>query len=217
MMAFFAMSANAQLPSDSIGKTIDFGSFYTDSSKEKSSLRWRVVSCTKSECLLTTDYIVIIGPYHSVEKDVTWKDSDIRYWLNHSFYNKSFSQKEKEMIVLYDVKAEDNPIHHTSAGEDTKDKVFILSAAQANLLNEDHRKVMATAYASEKAGRTYSNLYDVWWLRNPGLRSVHAMVVGGGNTPSGFIRPNGLLVNVEFVGVRPAIVIKNEPLSQTDN
>lgn len=73
---------------------------------------------------------------------------------------------------------------------------------------------MATNYANIKAGRSYSNLYDVWWLRNPGLKSVHAMVVGGGNTPSSFIRPNGLLVNVEFVGVRPAIYIKNTDIKK---
>jgi hypothetical protein len=40
------------------------------------------------------------------------------------------------------------------------------------------------------------------------------MVVGGGNTPSSFIRPNGLLVNVEFVGVRPAIYIKNTDIKK---
>lgn len=212
IFALTSMSVQAQdtiKPSDYIGKTVAFGSYYTDSDKEKSPLIWRVIDCNDNECLLTTDYVVIIGQYHSVEKPMTWKDSDLRYWLNNSFYKSSFNKEEQKYIVRHEIEAQFNPVHDTDPGENTFDNVFILSASEAELLSNEHRKVMATNYANIKAGRSYSNLYDVWWLRNPGLKSVHAMVVGGGNTPSSFIRPNGLLVNVEFVGVRPAIYIKN--------
>lgn len=217
IFALTSMSVQAQdtiKPSDYIGKTVAFGSYYTDSDKEKSSLIWRVIDCNDNECLLTTDYVVIIGQYHSVEKPMTWKDSDLRYWLNNSFYKSSFNKEEQKYIVRHEIEAQFNPVHDTDPGENTFDNVFILSASEAELLSNEHRKVMATNYANIKAGRSYSNLYDVWWLRNPGLKSVHAMVVGGGNTPSSFIRPNGLLVNVEFVGVRPAIYIKNTDIKK---
>lgn len=95
------MSVQAQdtiKPSDYIGKTVAFGSYYTDSDKEKSPLIWRVIDCNDNECLLTTDYVVIIGQYHSVEKPMTWKDSDLRYWLNNSFYKSSFNKEEQNIL-----------------------------------------------------------------------------------------------------------------------
>ncbi|MDO5563877.1 MAG: DUF6273 domain-containing protein [Eubacteriales bacterium] len=64
--------------------------------------------------------------YSNDEKriDLTWRNCTLRKWLNNEFYNKAFSNDEKNRIIETIHKNESNrgAIH-----PDTNDKVFLLS------------------------------------------------------------------------------------------
>jgi len=101
------------------------------------------------------------------------------------------------------IKNEDNSEYGTSGGNDTEDKVFLLSEKEAETLfsDEEERIAKATEYA-EKSG-VYVNKEKAawWWLRSPGYSSRDAAGVGS----HGWVDRSGYNVSSYFDGVRPAL------------
>ena len=101
------------------------------------------------------------------------------------------------------IKNEDNSEYRTSGGNDTEDKVFLLSEKEAETLfsNDDERIAKATGYA-EKSG-VYVNEEKAadWWLRSPGDYSDYAAEV----LSNGWVFRDGYFVNRSTEGVRPAL------------
>ena len=67
--------------------------------------------------------------------DITWENSDIRSWLNGTFVNRAFSEKERSAIRVTTI---DTPLHYDSdqysskkKSIKTKEKVFLLSEDEA--------------------------------------------------------------------------------------
>ena len=94
----------------------------------------------------------------------TWRDLNIRKWLNNEFYNNAFTDEEKKKIVNSFLK---DP-------ESTKDDVFLLSYDEANnLMTLDERKqsywYLRTPYNSNlsfmKRVREYGD-FDISYSRN---------------------------------------------------
>ena len=63
--------------------------------------------------------------------DVSWEDSDIRKYLNEKFYNNSFNDAEKEFILDTENVNADNEKFKTKGGNNTKDKLFLLSVDES--------------------------------------------------------------------------------------
>ena len=101
------------------------------------------------------------------------------------------------------IKNEDNSENGTSGGNDTEDKVFLLSEKEAETLfsNDEERIAKATEYA-EKSG-VYVNEKKAawWWLRSPGSSSRRA----AGVLDDGWIFVDGYYVDSNDAGVRPAL------------
>lgn len=55
----------------------------------------------------------------------------MRKWLNEEFYNEAFSSNDKSIIRLTDLENESNPKSNISGGNNTTDRVFILSYGEA--------------------------------------------------------------------------------------
>ena len=99
-----------------------------------------------------------------------YKESDIRQWLIQTFYAEAFNSAEQAIIktslVDNSAASTDNPDNAYTC-ENTNDKVFLLSYAEANnpayFADKAARKRNATAYAMAQgiAPRTW------WWLRSP--------------------------------------------------
>lgn len=72
---------------------------------------------------------------------VNWETSDFRDWLNHTFYNKVFNDREKSSILKSKIKNEKNAYGGT--GADTEDYVFLLSIEEAEKYfdSDEDRKV----------------------------------------------------------------------------
>ena len=111
------------------------------------------------------------------------------------------------------VTADRNPRYRTYPGNDTTDKIFLLSIDEANeYLNSDAERMCApTAYAKEQGASTSGKIKvdgDAscrWWLRSPGHNQHTAAGVYGGGVLGG-----GYDVNYDYVCVRPAFWINLE-------
>ncbi len=115
--------------------------------------------------------------------------------------------KEYEAIQSVIVNMIGNPEHDTYPGNNTWDKVFLLSADEAEKYFSDSRKRECTAtkwslahgaYKSEDTDQCY------WWLRTPGSSSYFTAVV---NT-RGDVNYYGVYALDDYGAVRPAMWVK---------
>ena len=186
-----------------VGKTIEFGNYPQDKDGTEKPIEWIVMKKEGNQVLLLSKYVLDAKPYNEEFEDVTWETSDIRQWLNNEFYTTAFNKTEKAKIQTSLIKNEDNSEYGTSGGNDTEDKVFLLSEKEAETLfsDEEERIAKATEYA-EKSG-VYVNKEKVawWWLRSPGYHGHHAAVVN----KYGWVDRDGSCVSIYSGGVRPAL------------
>ena len=189
-----------------IGETIEFGNYPQEEDGTEKPIEWIVMKKEGNQVLLLSKYVLDAKPYNIYNKeleDVTWETSDIRQWLNNEFYTTAFNKTEKAKIQASLIKNEDNSEYGTSGGNDTEDKVFLLSEKEAETLfsNEEERIAKATEYA-EKSG-VYVNEEKAawWWLRSPGWDSDDAAEVDD----DGWVYGYGDYVYDDTDGVRPAL------------
>ena len=186
-----------------VGKTIEFGNYPQDKDGTEKPIEWIVMKKEGNQVLLLSKYVLDAKPYNEEFEDVTWETSDIRQWLNNEFYTTAFNKTEKAKIQTSLIKNEDNSEYGTSGGNDTEDKVFLLSEKEAETLfsDEEERIAKATEYA-EKSG-VYVNKEKAawWWLRSPGDFSNIAAEVDN----DGWVDRSGDSVNRNYDGVRPAL------------
>ena len=192
-------------PDYKIGETIEFGNYPQDKDGTEKPIEWIVMKKEGNQVLLLSKYVLDAKSYNKEWEDVTWETSDIRQWLNNEFYTTAFNKAEKAKIQTSLTKNEDNSKFGTSGGNDTEDKVFLLSKKEAKTLfsNNEERIAKATEYA-EKSG-VYVNEEKAawWWLRSPGTYSDDAAVVGN----DGWVDGNGDSVHINSDGVRPALYL----------
>ncbi len=197
-----------------IGGSVTLGSYEQDNdlSTNSESIEWLVLDIQDGKALLISKYALDAQPFNTEGTNVTWETCTLRTWLNNDFYNKAFTDVEKEVINTTKVVAESNPsddFKSNDPGNDTQDKVFVLSYNEAyKYFNSDsERHCKPTTYADERGAYVYA--YDsfkgntYWWLRNPGAYNRDALFVhSSGN--SGF---TGAGVHTTFYTVRPAMWI----------
>ena len=190
-------------PDYKVGETIEFGNYPQEEDGTEKPIEWIVMKNEGNQVLLLSKYVLDVKPYNEESKAVTWETSDIRKWLNNEFYTTAFNKAEKVKIRTSLIKNEDNSMYGTSGGNDTEDKVFLLSEKEAETLfsNDDERIAKATGYA-EKSG-VYVNEEKAawWWLRSPGDDSGSAAKVDN----DGWVNRNGYDVDSRNDGVRPAL------------
>ena len=153
---------------------------------------------------MVSEYVLDSTTYHNESVNVTWETCSLRKWLNTEFYNTAFDDEEKRKIVETIKKNEVNPSYRINGGNDTKDRVFLLSIAEANRYFKDSklREVQPTAYAvSRGAYKDNGNRNSWWWLRTLGNKQNNASYV----YYDGNVNPFGLGVNFPQGGVRPAL------------
>ena len=190
-------------PDYKIGETIEFGNYPQDKDGTEKPIEWIVMKKEGNQVLLLSKYVLDAKPYNEELEEVTWETSDIRQWLNNEFYTTAFNKAEKARIQTSLIKNKDNSEHGTSGGNDTEDKVFLLSKKEAKTLfsNNEEKIAKATEYA-EKSG-VYVNEEKAawWWLRSPGVDSCSA----AGVYCDGWVDRYGYDVDFISVGVRPAL------------
>ena len=90
-------------------------------------IKWRVLNTYGDSALLLADIALDVYYYHNKNTDITWENSSIREFLNNDFIHRAFSKKELKCIQDSELENPDNPTFGTQGGNNTKDKVFLLS------------------------------------------------------------------------------------------
>ncbi len=80
------------------------------------SLR-RVLDKQDGKVLLLKDNSLGSTPFDETGKNVTWKSSSVRKWLNGDFLNDNFFKAEQNAILDTTVKNTANPVYNTPAGK----------------------------------------------------------------------------------------------------
>ena len=196
----------------SIGSIIPFGNY-----------NWRVLDVQGDKALILTENIIEKREYNKERKDITWEICTLREYLNGEFLQK-FTKEEQQRIEEVRVKNNDNLWYGKKGGENTIDKVFLLSLEEADKYfgnsgdyqNKRRKKNEDGKFFTASDGYCFSNDHDSeriakydneacsWWLRSPGNGGHIAARV----YPEGIVTVYGIIVGCIGIGVRPALWLK---------
>ena len=186
---------------------ISFGSYEQDNnlSNGTEAIQWQILLKEGTKVLVISKQALDCRTYHIATTSTTWENCILRKWLNSTFIDNAFNKKEQEMIITSTVTAPTNPTYGTYAGNDTVDKVFLLSIDEINkwFTSVDTAASQATAYSKSNGAFTEGENNNCWWwLRSPGANSSGAAVFC-----NDFILMNGCPVDSRGIAVRPAMWI----------
>ena len=197
------------LPAVKAGDHITLGKYEQNgnAANGRESIEWLVLTVENGRALVISRYGLDVKLYHESMQGVTWENCSMRKWLNGDFYDSAFSSEEKARIRRVTLKNPDNPKFGTKGGNDTQDRIFLLSLDEVKLYfrNDSSRKMLPTSYAqSNGAYVNRANGSAWWWLRSPGNSSFSA----AGVDTEGKIYSDGVRVNSMIGAVRPAFWIE---------
>ncbi len=177
-----------------------FGSYPSENGKKPMPIQWSILARDDNKALLLATHGLDVKPYNKKDTAVTWETCTLRKWLNEDFLKAAFSEEEKSRIQLSHLKNSENPEYHTPGGNDTDDRIFLLSASEAEqYLVPFERQLLKTTYA--KNIDDFTGIRCDWWLRSPGFEPDCADHVG----PDGGIPKGGYYVNTRWNCVCPAM------------
>lgn len=201
---------------------ISFGHYpQTKENTGNTAIQWKILEQKGANALIISRYALDAKPYNIKVNDVEWENCTLRTWLNGVFYITAFSSAERAAILTTNVDNSKNQCYRgwsTSGGNNTQDKVFLLSYAEAaqyfgvtyNNSNTKSR-VAPTAYAIAQGAIVNSDVETAdgtdagwWWLRSPGRNQNSAAHV----STDGSLRCN--FVNSAVDSVRPALWVNLE-------
>jgi len=193
------------------GDLIVFGSYEQDNdlTNGQEPIEWLVLARDGNRALLLSKYGLDAQPYNEEIAHVTWETCTLRAWLNDDFLNRAFTAEEQRGIVRATVTADKNPSFDTTdPGNDTRDRVFLLSIEEFEALfaTDEARICKPTAYAGEQGAHMYDSGACFWWLRSPGNNQRRASLVLG----VGVVDRYGDGVRNVLGAVRPALWVNLE-------
>jgi hypothetical protein len=163
--------------------------------------KWRVLEVLRDRALIITEDVIEVNiAYHHTRTDVTWEACILRRYLNGDFLQK-FSESEERQILEIKNQNPNNPDHGTRGGNETNDKVFLLSIQEIwRYFFSDAERCEGVTWAKYPDGNMYPRW---WWLRSPGSSSSYATNV----SYVGRLGTGGLPVDLvnAFGGLRPAL------------
>ena len=209
-----AVSANIACAAEEIkvGDIIPFGAH-----------DWRVLEIQDGKALLLSDRVIGRRAYSGSNAEVTWETCSLRRYLNGEFYD-SFSAEEKARIAETRLTNDDNPWYGTSGGNETSDRIFLLSLEEVvkyfgdsgdlksrkgwywengPVLKDGQGYFINDQYNSARIARAANDEASGWWLRSPGVDSFDAVTV----FYSGYVYVSGHYDGIHRSngGVRPAL------------
>ena len=158
---------------------------------DSTPIEWLVLEVDeeKHRALLLSRHGLDSKSYNDEDEPVTWETCTLRTWLNEAFLDAAFTDREQSFILQTQTdnsKSQGNSEWDDSdGGNDTKDRIFLLSFAEAMnyFENDSVRRCAATPYAVAQ-GAVIDDGYVVdgidsgwWWLRSPGYDQSFAALV----------------------------------------
>lgn len=191
-------------------ETMIFGGYYgykeglDDTSLE--DIEWYILAEEDGKMLLCSKEAIFFNKYYDSYAAITWENSDIRAKLNDTFYNTAFTEEEKQRICTTTVVNTDNPVTGTDGGNDTEDKVFLLSTEEVDqyFTSPTAKKCIAWEYTWDlNSIKTYGEEHVCdWWLRSVGEEPEFAKCISHNENA---VDAQSSVNSV--IGIRPAIWI----------
>ena len=199
-------AAAAREPFTKVGNIVTYGHYEQDNNtgNGKEPIEWLVLDVQGDKVFLVSRYNLDVQPYNESYDSVTWDKCTLRTWLNNDFLNSAFTATEQRAILTTNVDNSSSQGYsgwNTSGGNNTRDKVFLLSYAEVwkYFTSDSARKCNSTAYvASRNSIMSKAGNSDWWWLRSPGSSSSSAAFVNNYGARS------RSYVHSAYIAVRPA-------------
>ncbi|MBQ6877348.1 MAG: PASTA domain-containing protein [Oscillospiraceae bacterium] len=200
-----------------VGDIVTFGSYEQDNNFENGAeaIEWQVLEVKDGKALVISKYGLDCKPYNDSKVNVTWEACSLRKWLNSEFLNDAFNAEEKKSVCTTKLSTPDNPKYGTNGGNDTEDKVFLLSFEEGEKYfpKKEERECELTEYAKQKEDSIW------WWSRSPGYPQNCAAALNNHYDTYGLyfasnnvVTKNGIDVN-KTVAVRPAMWVDESALT----
>ncbi len=111
---------------------IVFGAYEQDGDESNGPepIEWEVLEENGNGTFLVSRYVLDCQLYNTKLRDVTWESCTLRSWLNDEFLNKAFTAGEQARIRLTELANPDNTVHGTPGGNNSRDRIFLLSAEE---------------------------------------------------------------------------------------
>ena len=199
----------ADVEDANVGDFIEYGVYEQDNDKENGSedILWRVIAKEDNRVLVLSDKAIKCKPHKMKEEPVEWETSEIRTWLNEDFLKNAFDEEERKAIPETELTNADNPLFGADGGNDTTDRIFLLSYDEVKeyLESEESRICYATEVAKQEDVHVASSHGATWWwLRSQGYSKNRMMRVSA----TGIISEVGDVNQSQKCGVRPAMWIE---------
>lgn len=195
-------------------------------------VKWRILSESNGEAFIFCDLVLDAHSYNSLADTSQFYHnggtgysnnyalSDIRNWLNSTFYDSVFTTLQKQLVLLTTVdNSKESTLMYNTTGkndyacEDTEDYVFLLSEREvttpnygfksSNTTSNDlERKKFGTDYSMARGVYYTSDKYGSWWLRSPNSKTEAYIV-----NYYGFAHGGATVDQIKY-GIVPAINIK---------
>ncbi|MDD2647633.1 MAG: DUF6273 domain-containing protein [Eubacteriales bacterium] len=211
-----ARPADADAPANAdsdvkVGTYVKFGSYEQDNDtlNGAEAIEWKVLEVEGGEALLISRYALENKPFNDTSSKQTWSNSSLRSWLNHTFLKAAFTADEQESIASSSIDESYAQAHPDfppkRLGENTTDKVFLLSYAEMiEYMPDDYDRLCAPTKKAVSDGGNVSSerfLDDLektswYWLRSPAFNNNIVCVNWDGalatcymSHPYGVVRP----------------------------
>lgn len=198
-------------PYKKVGSCVTFGQYEqdNDTSNGKEDIEWLVLNVQDDKALLISRYGLDVQPYNEEWFDTTWEKCTLRTWLNGTFLNTAFTADEQKGILTTAVDNSKNQGYSgysTYGGNNSKDKIFLLSYTEANQYfgitydngNNTKSRIPPTAYAVEQGAfpsflnkTSEGTAAGWWWLRSPGYNQNRAAIVNNNGSLFDYSVDNG--------------------------
>ena len=150
-----AAESGAFVSSVKAGEIVTFGKYEQDNEEGNGGepIEWLVLQVQGSRAMLISRYALEKQAFEtdSFKEPLTWENCQLRKWLNGEFFSAAFSAEEQAAIPAVKVKcaAEDGLGWSPEQGNDTEDRVYLLSLTEARDLFADNeaRRCVPTSYA----------------------------------------------------------------------
>lgn len=194
------------------GDVFTYGKYEQDNNLDNGAedIEWRVLDRHNDKLFVVSKYALDCIEYNANRNPDSWKDTDLRGWLNSDFYKKSFTKDEQKNISTTYIYSDEGS---TLGLKDTvvTDKVFILNDYEQDTYfssNKD-RIAIATDYAIANGVKANKKKQAIWWLRSHCFENYIGAVYENGYADG----EKGGKYNDKFA-VRPAMWIDTKAMAE---
>ncbi|MCR5661121.1 MAG: DUF6273 domain-containing protein [bacterium] len=158
-----------------VGTYVTFGRYPQNNGETPEPIEWLVLDNDGKTALLLSKFGLDCRPFHHEEASLSWRDCDLRQWLNRDFLNLAFTAEEQGNIIESPVFTDDNPYSGNKGCGLTHDKIFCLSIEEVYKYFGNAEK--RNGFTEDRCSEILNSI--IWVSRDPACQpSAYAISQG---------------------------------------